>query len=396
MKVLFLANQDWYFLLHWVDRARALQALGAQVIVAAPPGDQTDDFAKLGLEYRPLPLSRKGMAPLAERRSIRAIEELLEREAPDLLHSLTIKPNLYGARAAARLARRSGRLIPQAASVTGMGFAFGGAGGLRAWLARRAALVLYRRAARSPAIRFLFENPEDRTELVERGVLRREQTAWTPGAGVDLERFDADCAPDSDDCVRFLFAGRLLREKGLAELAEAGRILQARGRAKIELLAAGIPDPGAPGAVSEDELRAWEAAGFLRYLGRKDADEIIELLTRCDGAVLPSYYREGIPRFLIEAAAAGRPGVASDISGVREIVRNEETGLLVPPRNAAALADALQRLAEDAPLRARLGAAGRELAERSFSREAVLAATFAVYRELLPGQASFFGRAGLG
>jgi len=387
VKALFLANQDWYFLLHWMDRARALRECGVEVVVAAPPGERTAEIEAAGLRFAPIPLSRKGMQPLAELRAIRQIKALLLQEEPDLVHSLTIKPNLYGALAIRRAERRHGRSIPLAASVTGMGFLFGRASP-PVRIVRWIALALYRRASRLERVRFLFENPDDRSELVARGIIRAEQGVLIPGAGVDLELFRPAPEPETPP-VRFLFAGRLLREKGLPELAAAGRILRERGLA-AEILAAGILDPGAPGAISAEQLRIWEGEGALRYLGEKRPEEVAQLLEQCHAAVLPTSYREGVPRFLIEAAAAGRPGVTTDAPGCREIVRREETGLLIPPQNAVALADALERLIGDADLRRRLGRSARLRAEAGFSREAVRDATFAVYRDLLPEQADRF------
>lgn len=178
-----------------------------------------------------------------------------------------------------------------------------------------------------------------------------------------------------------LFAGRLLWEKGLADLIEAGRILRQRGVA-FRLALAGQPDPGNPGSLTEDDLRAWENAGEAEWWGFQPRME--ETFRRAHIVTLPTFYGEGAPTVLMEAAAAGLPLVATDQPGCAAVVRPGENGLLVPARDPAALAGALERLARDADLRAAMGAAGRRLAETTFAHERIHAATLGVYRSLLP------------
>ncbi len=375
-RILFVANQDWYFLLHWAARARAIQAAGADVLVAAPPGERFAEIRALGFETFPLGLDRKGLNPFREVAALLGLVRLARRLRPDLIHTLTIKPNLYGG-AAARLLG-----LPQAASVTGLGILFTDAAvsGWKLRLARQAALALYRFLAGARRALILFENPDDRAELVRRGAVRPERSGVIPGAGVNLDEYAPALSPPAGR-PRFLFAGRLLREKGLYELQAAAELLRAR-RVDCELLAAGIADPGNPGAISETTLEEWRRAGPINFIGERRPEDMPALYRTVHAAVLPSY-REGLPRFLLEAAACELPVIAFDAPGCREIVRNGVNGCLVPLRDAPALANAIEALAGDAALRRRLGRAGREIVGREYSDALVLERTFAAYRQLL-------------
>jgi glycosyltransferase involved in cell wall biosynthesis len=182
--------------------------------------------------------------------------------------------------------------------------------------------------------------------------------------------------------MKVVYCGRLLWDKGLAELVEAARILRGRG---LSFVVAGSPDPGNPAAVPIETIRDWESLGLVRFLGH--VEHIEQLLATADVFVLPSY-REGLPRSLIEAAACGLPLVATDVPGCREVVTDGIDGLLVPPRDARALAEAIWRLASNPPLAAKLGAAARERVVRCFDEKIVIRQTLEVYEELLPGFAS--------
>jgi glycosyltransferase involved in cell wall biosynthesis len=177
-----------------------------------------------------------------------------------------------------------------------------------------------------------------------------------------------------------LLAARLLWDKGIAEYVEAARRLRSEGHS-VDFLLAGDPDPGNPAAVPEAAVRQWSAEGIVTWLGH--VDDMPSLLRSVQVVVLPSY-REGLPKGLIEAAACGLPLVTTDVPGCREVVTDGVDGLLVPVKDANALAAAIQRLQGDADLRRRLGAAARVKAEQEFDERIVVGRTLAVYRELWP------------
>ncbi len=212
--------------------------------------------------------------------------------------------------------------------------------------------------------------------------MRAEQTRVILGSGVDPERFVPQ--PEPPPPVTILLAARMLWDKGVGELVEAARLLRDR-RLSVRVLLAGAPDPANPAAIPESQLRTWQAEGVVEWLGQRG--DMPALIAACHIVCLPSY-REGLPLSLIEAAACGRPIVTTDMPGCREVVQRGTNGLLVPPRDPIALAEALRRLIENAELRATLGAAGRERVLERFTVQRVIEQTFAVYEELLGGPLS--------
>jgi glycosyltransferase involved in cell wall biosynthesis len=216
--------------------------------------------------------------------------------------------------------------------------------------------------------------------LGEAGMVRPEAALRIRGAGVDIETFAP--APEPAGPVRVILIARMIREKGVADFVAAARML----KGKAEFVLAGAPDPGNPNTVTEAELRGWEAEGLVTWLGpRRD---VADLLRGAHIACQPSTYREGLPKSALEAMASGKPLVATDIPGCREAVVHGETGFLVPPRDPAALASALDRLIGDAGLRARFGAAARLRAEQNFSDAIICAQTLLVYDALVPGRSA--------
>jgi glycosyltransferase involved in cell wall biosynthesis len=262
-------------------------------------------------------------------------------------------------------------------SITGVGSAFLSpslAGRLaKGALGRTLAMLLNRRRARA-----VVQNPDDRSMLASLGV-GSDHIVLIPGSGVETDRLMPAVEPPVPP-VRVAFVGRLLEDKGVRALIEAHRILRRDGAA-VELLLAGEPDPENPTSIPRAELEAWAREPGVTWAGH--VADIGDLWARSHIAVLPSR-REGLPKSLLEAAACGRPMVATDAPGCREVAIPDRTGLLVPVDDAPALAAALSRLAADKDLRARLGAEARRLAVERFSATAIGAQTVALYRSLLP------------
>jgi len=374
--VLFLVTDDWFFLLHRRALAKAALEAGFRVVVATAPGERGAEIRAAGFEYRLLPLRRESRNPLREIWAIIAIFRLYRELRPDLVHQVAIKPILYGT-LAARLAG-----IPAVVNaVTGLGHVFS-AGGRGRRLMKKAVEQAYGRIGRRPGIIFLFENPDDREHFLARRLLAPEQAVLILGSGVDVERFRppvAEVAAEREKPV-VLLAARLLWSKGVGEYVRAARKLKARG-VEAEFQLAGVPDQSNPEAVPLSCLLSWHRQEIIRWLGY--CDDMPALYGRADIVCLPTRYREGIPVTLLEAAACGRPLVATAMPGCREIVIPGENGFLVAPGSVAELARALETLLADAALRRRFGASGRRLVRERFSQERVIAETFAVYRRLL-------------
>jgi len=373
--LLFVVNIPEFFLSHRLPLAMAARDAGYRVHVATGPGSGSacDQVAALGFTHHLLPLSRSGRNPLAELRSLWALYRLMCKVRPDIVHLVTIKPVLYGG----MMARLSG--VPAVvAAVSGLGTVFVAQAGIRPHL-RLGVEWLYRFALGHSNIRVVLQNPDDRAALIGMGAVRDEQAALIRGSGVSLA--DYPMRPEPEGVPVVTFAARLLKDKGVMEFVDAARIFKARGVAARFWLA-GSPDPGNLTSISEDDVLQWNQDGLVEVLGYQG--DIPDLFANSNLIVLPSY-REGLPKALIEAAACGRAVVTTDVPGCRDAIEPGKTGLLVPARDAVALADAVQSLIEDPVRRKQMGASGRALAEREFTIEKVVDAHLAIYRELLVG-----------
>jgi glycosyltransferase involved in cell wall biosynthesis len=235
----------------------------------------------------------------------------------------------------------------------------------------------YRRLLRKRRVRVLTQNEADRAELA---ALADLDAILIPGSGVDILRFRPRPESPPSPPITIVLAARLLWEKGVGEFAAAAALLRERG-VECRCCLVGKPDAGNPASVTDEVLRAWHGAGILEWWGYRD--DMAAVLARVHIACLPSYYREGIPKFLLEAAATGLPLVATDLPGCRDVVEPEGNGLLVPPRDHRALAAALERLVADAALRGRLGRRSRQIAEERFDQRHISRQVLAVYSELL-------------
>lgn len=373
-RLLYLITEDWFFCSHFLERAVAARAAGYEVLVLTRIGDggHAQRIRDAGLRLLPLRVQRRSTNPFAELGVVRQVLATYRRERPDLVHHIALKPILYGT-----LAARLCGLSAVINAPVGMGFVFTSA----SWHARLLRPMVHaglRALLDPPGARVVFENPDDLNALVADGLVRRADCVLIRGAGVDTGRFRP--APEAAGTPVVTLVARMLRDKGIGEFVEAARRLRARGVAAC-LQLVGEPDPGNPAAIPEAELRAWHDDGVIRWLGRRE--DIPEILAASHVVCLPSY-REGLPKSLLEGLAAGRPLVATDVPGCREAVIDGETGLRVPARDPAALADALARLLQDPPLRARMGTRGRELAQEAFSTRIVVARTLALYDAMLP------------
>ncbi|HWB51553.1 MAG TPA: glycosyltransferase family 4 protein [Stellaceae bacterium] len=366
-KLLFLVTEDWYFCSHRLPVARAARDAGFAVAVATRVRDHGERIRREGFALVPLGWRRRGDGLLGGLRAIAEIARLYRRERPDILYHVALKPALFGG-IAARLAFGAHRRPAVLSAVMGLG---------------SNAAAGWRRQALSWALRLLaghghaiVQNPDDRAALL-RGGFDAARVTLIRGSGVDTAHFAA--LPDPDGCTVAL-VGRMLRSKGVLEAAAAVRALRAEGLA-IDLLLAGPADPDSRDSLSEVALAALGGEPGNQWLGH--VADVREVWRRAAVALLPSTYGEGVPKALLEAASCARPIIASDRPGCRDVVVHGETGLLVPPRDAAALAGAIRRLAEDRPARARMGAAGRARVVAEFAEAAVAAQTLALIRRAL-------------
>jgi glycosyltransferase involved in cell wall biosynthesis len=346
-----------------------------EVTFVSPPGNYVEQLQAAGFRWLGWSVSRRSLNPLAETLAIVRLGRLYRLERFAVVHHFTIKPILYGT----LVARMAG--VPWVFnSFTGLGFVF--SGGLAPGTLRAIVLPVLRRLLCGRRILTVVQNPEDRERLLRARLTFASQCRLIAGSGVDVSLFRPDHRYEEADDLRVpvvLMACRLLWDKGVAEFVEAARLLRRAGLA-ADFWLAGAPDPGNPRCVPQKVVEEWAREGVIRWLGHRD--DMPELLRQADIAVLPSYH-EGLPRFLLEAAATGLPLVATDIPGCRPIVKDGENGFLVSVRDAAALAASVARLVRDPLLRRRMGKASRELAEREFAESVVLEQWVNLYQKAL-------------
>ena len=373
-KLLFLVTEDWYFWSHRLPVARAARDAGFAVVVGARVQAHGERIRAEGFRLCPLGWRRRGDGFIGAVRAITEIARLYRAERPDIVHHVALKPVLFGA-IAARLAFPRGKAAPvRLSAVMGLG------GGLSA----RGALARMGRGLLGGALRLaaggghvVVQNPEDGAALTRFGV-DRTRIALIRGSGVDTDYFRPLPEPAGEP-MTIAFVGRMLRSKGVLDAVAAVRKLRERGVA-VDLLLAGPPDDNRD-SLSEAGLTALDAEPGIKWLGR--VEDVRTVWQRAAIAVSPTSYGEGVPLALLEAAACGRPIIASDTPGCREIVRDGETGLLVSPHDVDALAEAIAALAADPAHRRAMGEAGRALVERDFAAPLIAEQMLALYRDLL-------------
>jgi glycosyltransferase involved in cell wall biosynthesis len=366
-RLLIVGNDLGYFLTHRLPLALAAVSAGYDVHVAIPilPGEQQPNVT--GVELHPILLRRGGMNLLQDTGTFLHLFRLYRRLNPDIVHHFTIKPVLYGGWAA-RLAS-----VPVVIhAMTGLGSMFSGTGAA-ARVLRRLIIAGLRLSSTGNAVRMVFQNREDRDLFVELGICRRDRCTIIRGSGVDVAMFQPGREPDGVPTV--VFPSRMLWEKGIGEFVDAARRLKGNA-SPARFILVGSTDPN-PSSVPEEQLKDWEREGVIEWWGRRD--DMPSVLGAASIVCLPSKYREGVPKVLIEAASAGRPIVTTDMPGCRDIVNDGVNGILVPPADAEALACAIERLLGAPETRRCMGEAGRSRVVEHFSLDKVVGQTLDLY-----------------
>jgi glycosyltransferase involved in cell wall biosynthesis len=372
-KVLVAVTEDWFCLSHFQPLVRRLVQLAREVVVVTRSSGRMGEIEALGARTIDLEYNRSSMNPVREGRTIRRLVGVLGREKPQMVHLIAMKPIVLGGIATA--IRKPAHSVIH---MTGLGFlAISDTAKARA--ARRGALAVMRGVMQRPGSWLLVENPEDLAFLEAGGVRHGGRVTMLGGAGIDPVAFAEQPATGNAVPVA-AYVARLIRPKGVDVLMQATDILARRG-VKLVVELNGETDDGNPEAIPSGEIGAWAQGEGRRYMGF--TRDVAAVWRRADIFVLPARSREGMPRALLEAAASGRPSIVSDVPGCRHFVRDGVEGLLVPPGDAYALADALERLATDAGLRARLGAAARAKVLAGFTEAQVADAVESAYRKML-------------
>lgn len=373
-KLLYLITEDWYFWSHRLDLAKAAQAAGFDVAIATRVTDHGDEIRREGFRLLPISLVRRSRNPIRECASIQELISLYRRERPHIVHHVALKPILYGAWAA------WWAKIPVVINAfAGLGYTFTDRHD-RATFLQSVLTWGLKAAVRLNRSMIICQNADDRNWLHERGIATLGQTSIVAGSGVNTEAFTITDPPQGLPIV--ILPARMLWDKGIGEFVQAARLLQGKGiRAKFVLV--GRCDDDNPAAIPQNQLDEWVREGTVEWWGHRE--DMARVYAGASLVVLPSY-REGLPKVLLEAAACGKSLIATDVPGCRDAVRHQVNGLLVPVRDATALARAIEALLADQPMRERMGKAGRELIVREFSVARITAQMVALYRELLGPQ----------
>lgn len=367
--LVYLVTEDWYFLSHRLPMARAARDAGYRVHVATRVGTGAEAIEREGFRLHPLDWRRGSLNPWHVFRIVRQVRRLYRSLGPDLVHHVALQPSVIGSLAAAGL--------PPAClnAMAGLGFGFTGRT-VKALLLRTILSWLLRFMLNRPTAAVLVQNPDDRAAMMRLGVAA-DRVFLVSGSGVDTQTLIPLAEPEGP--VTAALVARLLDDKGVRDFVAARCLLAAQGK-DILFLIAGDRDPANPSSIPESEIETWKQVPGLELLGH--VSDIRQVWQRAHIAVLPSR-REGLPKSLLEAAACGRPIVATDVPGCREIARAGQNAILVPPNDPQALADAIARLAADPALRCTFGKAGRELVEAEFSSRQIGAQIVALYDRLL-------------
>jgi len=381
--ILYLVTEDWYFCSHRLPLARAAKNAGHNVIVVTQTGDHADVINSEGFKLIPIRFPRSLRRPWYDVSALLSISRIYRKEQPEIVHHVALKPVVYGSMMAL-LIRKSihhsnSPFIVNA--LTGLGFVFTSQR-LSARTLRILVIPLLRFLLRRKNTHVILQNRDDMEMLVSGGFLNPDQVTLIRGSGVDTETFRPH--PEAEGPPVVMLVARILRDKGVEEFVEAARQLCKDGIQARFVLVGGI-DRENPSAVTKKMLEQWQKGGFIEWWGRRG--NMPEVYHQAHVVCLPSY-REGLPKVLLEAAACGRPIVATNVPGCREIVVDGDNGLLVPARDVDALADALKKLIGRPEMRKQMGAKGRALVEREFSEEKIVRETLELYGRLLGGSSS--------
>jgi glycosyltransferase involved in cell wall biosynthesis len=371
-RLLFVVTEDWYFCSHRLYLACAAKVAGFDVSVATRVAGHGERIRAAGLRLYPLNMVRGGTNPWQEIFAFLNLVRIFREERPDIVHLVAVKPVIYGSLAA--FFTGIGRVV---SALPGLGYVFS-SDRSKARLLRPLVRMAYRRLLSGAGKRLILQNPDDVRLFVSLGLAREDSIRLIRGSGVDTQRYAPALEPDGAPLV--VLPARMLWDKGVGEFVAAARELRSCGvDARFALV--GDADMENPASIPRRQLKEWTDEGVVEWWGQRD--DMPNVFCQSALVCLPSY-REGLPKALLEAASCGRAIVTSDVPGCREIVCHGDNGLLVPGRDAAALAAALAHLLQRPDERRRMGDRGRHRVLAEFSQESVSQATIAVYRELGP------------
>ena len=365
-KIAIISNVSWNLYNFRLSLMKAMQNAGYEVIAIAPHDQYSQKIIDAGFEYHSIKLNSQGINPIQDMQTTIEFYKLLKNISPDFICNYTIKPNIYASFVARALN------IKMINNIAGLGTLF-----IKQGPITTIAKFLYK-ASQSKADRVFFQNRDDFEFFTEAGIVKRSICDILPGSGVDMQRFRPQEKPKSET-IRFLHISRMIWEKGIGEYVDAARIIKAK-YPNVEFCLLGFLDVENPGAISREQMDEWVEEGVINYLGV--SDDVDEVITTADCVVLPSYYREGTPKTLLESASSAKPIITTDSVGCRDVVDHGLNGYLCEPRSAKDLAEKIEMfLSLSAEEKLEMGLKSREKVKNQFDEKIVIGK----YLEVLGG-----------
>jgi len=370
-RLLFLVTEDWYFCSHRLPLAQAAHDAGYEVIVVTRVTDHAETIRARGFTLVPIDMKRGSTRPWVGLVVLFKLFGIYRAQRPDIVHHVSLKPVIYGS-----LVAQFSRKAWCVNAVTGFGSVFSSKR-LIPRLVRPIVRQLLARLLRGSRSQVIVQNRDDERSVRDLGC-KQDRIHLIPGSGVDTALFAPSDEPDGTPT--FVLVARMLWDKGVGDLVEAARITRASAR-DLRVVLVGAPDPENPSSIDRETLTAWRNEGTVEWWGHRD--DIVNIWRQAHVAVLPSH-REGFPKSLLEGAASGRPLLATDVPGCRELVEDGVNGFLVPPHDPHALAQRMLQLASDKELRRSMGNEARHRSVARYSESTIAEKTVSVYRSLVP------------
>ena len=371
MKLIYVVVDDRDFINQRLNLALAAKRAGMDVVIASEKSDLSAHIKNHGFRYIDTKIKRGGLNLISEVRAILSLVSIFKNEEPDIVHNISIKSVIYGSIAAKLVG------VPKIFNlINGLGYAFTEDKSLKRKFLKLLVTIMYFFALRFSKAVVIFQNVDDKNYFVNNKLVSKERSHVILGSGVDVDYYKPININKSEGKIKLLYFGRMLWDKGLLNLVEASSMLKARNL-DFSLIFAGEPDPQNQKSIDFAILKNWENKGLIKYAGYQT--DIKSLLSSIDIVVLPTFYREGVPLSLIEAASMEKPIVTTDMPGCREIVKHNVNGLLVPVKNSELLANELETLILKPEMRIKMGVEGRRLVLKKFSSKIVNEQTLNLY-----------------
>ena len=369
--IIYFVSEDWYFCSHRLPIARKALTDGFKVVVITRINKHRDIIKSEGFELAPIEIKRGGINLFSEVRTISTLYSYYKQYNPDIVHHVAIKPVIYGT----LIARLIGS-IKIVNAMAGLGFVFI-SNKKRIKLLRFFVHQLFRFLFNNKNSQLILQNKDDLGYFLKNKLVKKERVSIVRGSGVNINKFVPVEEPAGIAII--MLASRMLWDKGVGEFVEAVKILKQEG-VEARFVLVGVNDYENPASISNRQLDEWGESGVVEWWG--DKSDMHKVLTQAHIVCLPSY-REGLPKVLLEAASCGRPIIATDVPGCREIVHNGKNGILVPLKDSIALASAIKELINNSEKRRRMGINGRRLVVSEFSEKIVVSQTLKLYKKVL-------------